>query len=74
MEEGRREREGGSLPLSNLKCQLYEVLSLQCCVGAGHGDDLGLLGQQIVDPVSACPQQLKGPELLTTRVQGGEGK
>ncbi len=57
-EGGRGER------YANLECQFYEVLPLECCVGAGHGNDLGLLDQQVVDPVSARPQQLKGTELL----------
>ena len=33
-------------------------------MGAGHGDDFGLLHQQVVDAVSGAAQQLKRPKFL----------
>ena len=50
--------------VSHLEPQLHQVVALECSVCAGHGDDLGLLHQQVFGPVQPATQKLKGPELL----------
>lgn len=49
---------------SHLECQLHKVLSLEGSMGTCHGNDLGLLDQQVVDTVSRATQQFKWPKLL----------
>lgn len=50
--------------VADLEGKLNKVSPLEGGVGAGHGNDLGLLHQQVVDPVPPCSQQLKRTELL----------
>ena len=47
-----------------LEGQFHEVFPLEGSVGAGHGNHLRLLHQEIVDAVTRTTQQLKRTELL----------
>lgn len=47
-----------------LEGQLHQVVALERSVSTGHGNDLGLLHQQVLGSVQSAPQQLEGPELL----------
>ena len=51
---------------SYLEAHLDEVSSFERGVCTRHGDDLGLLDQQVPRSVGAAPQQLEGAELLQT--------
>lgn len=47
-----------------LKSQLHQVMTFECSMCTGHGNDFGFLHEQILGAVQSTPQQLKGPELL----------
>ena len=52
--------------ISNLEASRHQVPALESRVRAGHGDDLGLLDQQVVGTIRPTAQQLKRPEFLET--------
>ena len=56
-----------------LEAQLHQVVALEGGVRAGHGDDFGLLHQQILGAVQPTPEQFKGPELLQDEKEEMEG-
>lgn len=48
----------------HLKSQLHQVVTFECSVCARHGNDFGLLHQEVLRTVKSAPQQLKGSKLL----------
>ena len=48
-----------------LESSFNEVPPFEGSMSASHGDDLGLLDEQVSNPVSAVPQEFKRSKLLT---------
>lgn len=48
----------------HLKSQLHQVVAFECSVCTRHGNDFGLLHQEVLSTVKSAPQQLKGSKLL----------
>ena len=52
------------MTLTYLESDIDKVATFEGSVRAGHGDDLGLLHQQVVGSIGSAAQQLKRSELL----------